>query len=513
MNKNNKPKFDYDFALNIKDNFPEIWSKGKNKKADDSFSMWTRHRIGERSDSVLNWLSNYNDSLDYGDTNKLNVIIDVMKSGGVVPKGQLHMKKTINREINKMVKDRSGKTKKNGNDKSDFVSQRYDFLELNEFSEKSYDAYLEKVFEKTDEGFLKGRAIVTNIGVFPYMQSDGSIRRELRLPEEVFDEESLATLKLKPISNGHPDVMVDPLNVSDLQVGSLGDFIHTDAYHVSIPLVINGKDAIEEVMAGKRSLSMGYKTDIEEESGVWMGVPYDAIQTNIRYNHCAIVGKGRAGDAVKMRLDSDEWSFPHKLAYSVDTQKHFEGEVMKDIKLDGVEYKAEAPVIAAYHGEKVKVDNLEKEIVNFKKDHSKTMAERDTFKEKCDSLEKENNSLKENSITKEDMDEIFITKMKITKLAEQTGVELTKDMDDLDIQKEIIKSVFPNSSSKLDNADEIYINARFDVVEEELKNRADAKNNGYFNPDKRVLGDKKHDSAAAHKNFLVTKFNNNKGEI
>ncbi len=513
MDKNNKPKFDYNFALNIKDNFPELWAKGKNKKAEDSFSMWTRYRIGERSNSVLNWLSDCDDFSDYGDIDKLNVIMDVMKSGGIVPKGQLHMKETINREINKMVKDHSKTTKKNVNKESNFVSQRYDFLELNESFEKNYNAHLEQIFEKTDEGFLKGRAIVTNVGVFSYMQPDGSVRRELRAPEEVFNDDSLTTLKLKPISNEHPHVMVDPKNINDFQVGSLGDFVNTDAYHVSIPLVINEKNAIEEVMAGKRSLSMGYKTDIEEKSGIWMGVPYDAIQTNIRYNHCAIVDKGRAGDAVKMRLDSEEWSFPHKLAYSVDVQKNYNGEIMKEIKLDSVVYKAEAPVITAYHNEKIRADEFKVENDSLKKDNSVIMAERDSFKEKCDSLQKENVELKENSITKEDMNEIFLTKVKINKLADQTGVEIKEDMNDLDIQKAIIKSVFPNSSDKLDNADENYINARFDVVEEELGNRADAENNGDFNPDKRILkSKKKNDSALAHKNFLAKNFAK-KGEI
>ena len=49
-------------------------------------------------------------------------------------------------------------------------------------------------FEFTPEGHLKGRAAVTNIGVFSYRYGDGKVVKELRLPEEVFDKESMTSL-------------------------------------------------------------------------------------------------------------------------------------------------------------------------------------------------------------------------------------------------------------------------------------------------------------------------------
>ena len=73
-------------------------------------------------------------------------------------------------------------------------------------------------FTRTAEGFLTGRAIVTSIGVFTYQYADGTVLRELRLPEEVFASESLDTMKLKPVTNEHPDGFVTPENQKDLQV-------------------------------------------------------------------------------------------------------------------------------------------------------------------------------------------------------------------------------------------------------------------------------------------------------
>ena len=55
----------------------------------------------------------------------------------------------------------------------------------------------------TDEGYLVDHPIVTSVGIFVYHNPDGSERRELRLPEEVFAEKSLASYKGKPIIVTH----------------------------------------------------------------------------------------------------------------------------------------------------------------------------------------------------------------------------------------------------------------------------------------------------------------------
>ena len=55
----------------------------------------------------------------------------------------------------------------------------------------------------TAEGYLIDRPILTSTGIFEYTNPDGSVRRELRLPEEVFAPESLKTYKGKPIIITH----------------------------------------------------------------------------------------------------------------------------------------------------------------------------------------------------------------------------------------------------------------------------------------------------------------------
>ena len=42
--------------------------------------------------------------------------------------------------------------------------------------------------QRTPQGFLRAPAWVTRVGVFPYRRADGTVQRELRLPEEVFGD-------------------------------------------------------------------------------------------------------------------------------------------------------------------------------------------------------------------------------------------------------------------------------------------------------------------------------------
>ena len=61
----------------------------------------------------------------------------------------------------------------------------------------------------TKEGYFIDHPIVTTCGIFEYRNTDGSIRRELRLPEHVFDKTSLKSYKGKPIIITHDAGEVD----------------------------------------------------------------------------------------------------------------------------------------------------------------------------------------------------------------------------------------------------------------------------------------------------------------
>lgn len=156
----------------------------------------------------------------------------------------------------------------------------------------------------TDEGYLVDHPVLTSCGIFEYVNPDGSIRRELRIPKYVFDEKSLKTYKGKPVIITHEAGVVDKNNVDKEQIGTILSDGYQDGDNVRAEIIIHNTDALKE--CGLRELSLGYNLDLVEEPGVWKGEPYDAVQTNIVINHLALVASARAGEQARLNIDSSD---------------------------------------------------------------------------------------------------------------------------------------------------------------------------------------------------------------
>lgn len=158
--------------------------------------------------------------------------------------------------------------------------------------------------EKTAEGFLKGIARVTRTGVFTYRNADGTLRRELRHPDEVFSRASLDSMKMIPITNLHPtDKLVNADTAKQLSIGMTGENVIPDGRFVMVPIAITTTDGVAAIEGGRQELSLGYETELEETPGTYDGEGYDFIQRKIGYNHLAIVDRGRAGADVRLNMD------------------------------------------------------------------------------------------------------------------------------------------------------------------------------------------------------------------
>ena len=153
----------------------------------------------------------------------------------------------------------------------------------------------------TEEGYLIDHPIVTSVGIFEYMNDDGTVRRELRLPEHVFDPASLASYKGKPVIVTHKAGVVNKNNVHRETIGTILSEGYQDGDNVRCEIVIHSTDNMKR--SGLRELSLGYDLDLIETPGIWKGLPYDAIQTNIRINHLALVDEARAGDQARLNID------------------------------------------------------------------------------------------------------------------------------------------------------------------------------------------------------------------
>lgn len=155
---------------------------------------------------------------------------------------------------------------------------------------------------ETAEGFLICRNVpIARIGDQKYyareLQLDGDPSREIlvhRYEEDVFDPATVASFEGKPVTNTHPEEMVDPDNWTDLSKGHVqnvrreGDFIVADLY-------INDADLIDDIQSRrKEEVSCGYYCSYVPDGD-------DYKQTKIRGNHVAVVQYGRAGHEVAIK--------------------------------------------------------------------------------------------------------------------------------------------------------------------------------------------------------------------
>lgn len=153
----------------------------------------------------------------------------------------------------------------------------------------------------TPEGYLKDRPVLTSCGIFEYTNPDGSVRRELRLPEDVFSPESLRSYRGKPVVITHEAGLIDKNNVAENQIGTILSEGERSGGDVVAEIIIHDTDAMRS--CGLIELSLGYNLDLDETPGVWNGQRYDAIQRNIRINHLALVREARAGEQARLNLD------------------------------------------------------------------------------------------------------------------------------------------------------------------------------------------------------------------
>lgn len=181
-----------------------------------------------------------------------------------------------------------------------------------------------------------------------YTDQHGRVVREYRSPEAVFAKESLDSLGSIPVTIGHPPSGVTALNHRELSVGHVSDapsgrrpdghvewletaVVVSDA-HTLRRIEDTGPEALTEV-------SMGYLADVVPTSGVTTdGHHYDAVQTNIRFNHLALLkdGHARAGSGARLRLDGNQE--PIMLVRADDNSTPTSATTPKQIvKVDGID--------------------------------------------------------------------------------------------------------------------------------------------------------------------------------
>ena len=385
------------------------------------------------------------------------------------------------------------------------MEQRFDSIPLS-------DTYF------TPEGYLIDNPILTRVGIFEYHNPDGTIRRELRLPEEVFAAESLASYKGKPVILTHEAGLVDVDNVQQEHIGTILSEGIQDGDNVRAQIVIHDAESLDY---GLRELSLGYTQTPDETPGVWNGQPYDAIQRNIQINHLALVEKARAGEQARLNIDGEEQGgnqmskarkdglTPEEIARLVEEYKQRQAQRMentnpttdegtnpdeqttdedeadpvKEVKdrrdrrdaSGDCETMDEASGVIAQQDEDIQklldfIAQLQAKI-DFDEasaeEEAKTDSEGETAEANADEEEPQENPLNMDSI-----DAYVNQKIELIRLGDKLNLDGIETMKPMDAKKAIIKKVHPNI--RLDGKDIAYINAMFDIAKESVGKRKDA---------------------------------------
>lgn len=339
------------------------------------------------------------------------------------------------------------------------------------------------------DGFLVVDAIVTRTGVFNYRNNDGSLRRELRHPDDILKRDSLRTLSMLPITLLHPpEKKVDPMNSARLSKGFTGEDVQVDGKYVRTKLKICDQSAIDAVIGGMREISLGYTVALVEEDGEYMGENYDFRQTEVTYNHLAIVPSARAGaearivldrtDAVQclmptggtcpgncstcsyainfigqIKLDATD---PTNLTNQNNQPTNKENRQMKKINIDGIEYEAAPEVINRLTKETTRADEAEKALKSANDATTVVQAKLDEADAKIKTLESRDDAAE---IQKAVDTRLNLIAIATPHLDEETVKKVTT-MTEKDIKIAVIKKHYPEAN--LDGKDDVYINARFD---------------------------------------------------
>lgn len=351
----------------------------------------------------------------------------------------------------------------------------------------------------TPEGYLEASMRAARTGILVYKDANGNPFRELCLPDELFKDQSTESIKMKPVTNDHPFVLLNSENAREFQIGFTGENVSRDGKFLKIDrVVITDKDAIADVERGKQEVSCGYELELDMQGGFWddvneevnqegRGEKFDAIQRNRKYNHVALVNKGRAGSQVRLRLDGD--------LNLIEEENQ-----MSKIKIGNKEFEVAQDVAAAF----------EAFIVQTNADHEKVAGELNEMKKKnaddkdaqIDALTKENEKLKgNNDALKAQLDEAtdlkklqeradermsIISTAQAIMDADDEQVEKFKKMDDAEIKKTVVAAKLKDIS--LDGKNDDYVSGLFETLAHTQNKDAGDDDDGLG---KKIVGDRK----------------------
>jgi hypothetical protein len=163
------------------------------------------------------------------------------------------------------------------------------------------DYGLVKTAKQNSDGSISfyGRVAVAD-RQYKYINQDGSTRKEMISRDDLFNKESIDTLKIQTITYPHAAEQLTPDNYGKYSVGSTGNLIVAglDGDFLGVVGCIKRRDAIDAYNSGTRQLSPGYYRRLRDEDGILK-------QYDRKYFELSLVPQARGGEDVKIKDSID----------------------------------------------------------------------------------------------------------------------------------------------------------------------------------------------------------------
>ena len=294
--------------------------------------------------------------------------------------------------------------------------------------------------------------------------NDKATVRVYRPESEVFKKDAIASYAGVPVTINHPKNGVSADTWKDLAVGEVGDDVLRDGEFVRVPMMLRDAKAIKAVEDGKRELSMGYSAEITIADGVTpSGETFDAIMSDFKMNHVAIVDQARGGAELRIGDGADKWGAAP--ISTTDKETVTMTDALRTVVVDGLSVQTTDQGAQAIAKLLRDLESSAAKIVSSDAAHATAIAAKD---EEIGTLKAENQKLKDAAPKPADLDKLVADRAALvtTIKAIDSKIEVS-GVSDSDLRRAAVKAKLGDEMVK--DASDAEITGMFKAIAKDVK--------------------------------------------
>jgi len=293
--------------------------------------------------------------------------------------------------------------------------------------------------------------------------NDKAIVRVYRPESEVFKKDAIASYAGVPVTIDHPKNGVNADTWKHLAVGEVGDDVLRDGEFVRVPMMLRDAKALKAVEDGKRELSMGYSAEIRFADGVTpSGEQFDAIMSDFKMNHVAIVDRARGGEELRIGDSAIKWGAAPIITTDKETVDMTEA--LRTVVVDGLSVQTTDQGAQAIAKLQKDLESSAAKLVDANNAHTAALATKD---QEIGTLKAENQKLKDGQIKPEDLDRLVADRASLVQIVTAIDSKIEIKGSDADLRRAAVKSKLGDEMVK--DASDDMITGMFRAIAKDVK--------------------------------------------